>query len=122
MGAVHSGRAGTVASVATAAVERMRELGADEVRAWVGPHVCGSCYEVPATMRDEVAALVPGGGATTSWGTRALDLGAGVRTQLEGVGVAVEQLGACTLEDESTWSHRRDPRSGRLAGVVWMVP
>lgn len=122
VGAVHSGRAGVVASVATAAVEAMRGLGATAVRAWVGPHVCGSCYEVPEAMRQEVAALVPATGSTTSWGTPALDLGAGVRAQLESVGVPVEEVGACTLEDDSLWSHRRDPAAGRLAGVVWVAP
>ena len=30
------------------------------INAWIGPHVCGGCYEVPAAMQDEVAAVVPG--------------------------------------------------------------
>ena len=69
-------------------VARMRELGADRIPAWVGPHVCGACYEVPEEMRDEVAAVVPAAPSTTSWGTPALDLGAGVRAQLADAGVA----------------------------------
>ena len=45
-----------------AASSRMRELGADaRSTAWIGPHVCGACYEVPAEMRDEVARVVPAG-------------------------------------------------------------
>ena len=38
-------------------------------------------------MQDEVAALVPESRSTTSWGTPALDLGAGVRAQLATAGV-----------------------------------
>ena len=64
-------------------------LGAHELTAWVGPHVCGSCYEVPAELRDEVAAVEPATAATTRWGTPALDLGAGVVAQLEREGVRV---------------------------------
>ena len=53
--AVHSGRPGLAAGVVPAAVARMRDLGSTDLVAWVGPHVCGRCYEVPAAMRDEVA-------------------------------------------------------------------
>ncbi len=66
--AVHSGRPGLAAGVVPAAVARMRELGATGITAWIGPHVCGACYEVPEQMRDAVAAVVPEAHATTSWG------------------------------------------------------
>ncbi|WP_084151750.1 peptidoglycan editing factor PgeF [Nocardioides halotolerans] len=119
VGAVHSGREGLVAGAAPAAVTRMRDLGADRVEAWVGPHVCGRCYEVPEDMRAHVAAVVPSSSSQTSWGTPSLDLGAGVRAQLEEVGVTVHDVGRCTLESEDLYSHRRDgERAGRLAGVV----
>ena len=122
VGAVHSGRAGVGAGVVPAAVSRMRELGATDVRAWVGPHVCGACYEVPETMRAEVADLVPQTWAETSWGTPSLDLGAGVEAQLDAADVTHERVGGCTLEDASLWSHRRDgARAGRLAGLVWVA-
>lgn len=118
--AVHSGRAGLVAGVVPAAVARMRELGATRVRAWVGPHVCGRCYEVPEQMREEVAAQVPQSWASTSWGTPALDIGAGVRAQLDGLEVSHRSVGGCTLEDERLWSHRRDPAAaGRLGALIW---
>ena len=44
-----------------AAVDALRELGADPTVAWIGPHVCGACYEVPAELRDEVSAARPRG-------------------------------------------------------------
>ncbi|WP_432478729.1 polyphenol oxidase family protein [Nocardioides sp. GXQ0305] len=122
--AVHSGRPGLAAGVVPAAVARMQDLGARRITAWLGPHVCGACYEVPAAMRDEVAALVPEARSTTSWGTPALDLGAGVRAQLAGAGVdEVHEVGVCTREDPAWPSYRRDgDAASRFAGIVWMHP
>jgi YfiH family protein len=123
VGAVHAGREGVRRGVVTAAVERLRELGATDMRAWVGPHICGACYEVPEEMRAEIAAVVPATYATTSWGTPALDLGAGVLAQLGAAGVPAAEVGGCTREDETLHSHRRDgSAAGRLAGVVWRTP
>jgi YfiH family protein len=119
VGAAHSGRNGVVAGVVVETVRRMRDLGAERIRAWVGPHVCGACYEVPDDLRAEVGAVEPATRATTSWGTPALDLGAGVRAQLEREGVAVEEVGRCTREDGALFSYRRDgAAAGRLAGLV----
>jgi YfiH family protein len=121
VGAVHSGRIGTTLDVTGRAVEEMRALGARDVRAWIGPHVCGRCYEVPAQLRDEVAAVVPSTRSETSWGTPALDLGAGVAAQLAAAGVPAVSADRCTLEDERLHSYRRDGAgSGRLAAMVWM--
>lgn len=121
VGAVHSGRDGTVLDVATRTVEQMRDLGADSLRAWLGPHVCGGCYEVPERLRAEVAATVPAAHAQTTWGTPSLDLGAAVRSQLEAAGAHVVDVGGCTREVPSLHSHRRDgAAAGRLAGLVWM--
>ena len=102
-----------------AAVATMRAQGARTITAWVGPHVCGSCYEVPEAMQAEVGALEPAAVATTSWGTPALDIGAGVRAQLERDGVRVVDVSRCTRESPDLYSHRRDgARSGRLAGLI----
>jgi purine-nucleoside/S-methyl-5'-thioadenosine phosphorylase / adenosine deaminase len=127
--AVHAGRPGLAAGVVPAALLAMRDQGATRVTAWVGPHVCGRCYEVPAQMRAEVAQAVPESWAETSWGTPALDIGAGVRAQLlsgqvDGVEVAdVLDVARCTLEDDDLYSYRRQGReSGRLGGLVWMRP
>ena len=89
VGAAHCGRLGLLAEVVPHAVEALRARGAAAITAWVGPHVCGGCYEVPDDMRAEVAAVVPESRATTTWGTPALDLGAGVTAQLRAAGVDV---------------------------------
>ena len=81
--------------------------------------MCGACYEVPAQLRDEVAALVPATRATTSWSTPSLDLGAGVREQLKDAGATVVDVSTCTRESRDLFSFRRDGAgSGRLAGVI----
>ena len=119
IGAAHAGRPGMAAGVVGATLARMREQGARMITGWIGPHVCGRCYEVPAAMRDEVAALVPASAATTSWGTPSLDLGAGVRAQLEDDGVTVVDMSTCTRESPDLYSYRRDGAlAGRHAGLV----
>jgi YfiH family protein len=121
VGAAHAGRPGLVAGVVPSTVARMRELGADRIVAWLGPHVCGRCYEVPAAMREEVAAVVPAAFAETSWGTPAVDVGASVVAQLEAEGVEVVDASRCTLESEDLYSYRRQgAASGRLGGLVWV--
>lgn len=120
--AVHAGREGLVRGVVPAAVERA--VGGTVpagLHAWVGPRACGRCYELPAEMADAVDAAVPGTRSTTSWGTPAVDVGAGVVAQLQALGVTVHDVGAdvCTIEDERFWSHRRQGEAaGRMGGVV----
>ena len=119
IGAAHCGRPGLVAGIVPATVAAMRSLGSGALMAWVGPHVCGRCYEVPEQMRDEVAAVEPASRATTSWGTPSLDIGAGVRAQLERDSVEVVDLSTCTRESPDLFSYRRDGRdSGRQAGII----
>ena len=123
VGAAHCGRLGLTAGVVPAAVAAMGERGARRIRAWIGPHVCGRCYEVPAPMRDEVADLLPAAGATTSWDTPSLDLGAGVRAQLDAAGIPHHSVDRCTREDDDLWSYRRDGEAaGRQGGLVWIRP
>jgi copper oxidase (laccase) domain-containing protein len=76
---------------------------------------------VPTELQEEVAVLVPEARSTTSWGTPALDLGAGVRAQLAAAGVTdVREVGSCTREDVTWPSYRRDGAAAtRFAGVVW---
>ena len=119
IGAAHCGRPGLVAGIVPATVAAMRDLGAAGLTAWIGPSVCGRCYEVPQQMQDDVAAVEPDSLSTTSWGTPSLDVAAGVRAQLARDGVEVVDLSRCTRESPDLFSYRRDgPRSGRQAGIV----
>lgn len=134
---VHAGRRGTMDGIVGRTVERLGQEGSLDLDAWIGPSVCGKCYEVPASMRDEVSAAVPSAAALTRHGTPSLDLPAAVAAQLRELGVTVRSLpegsGAalsdsalfnsagtcCTLENANLFSHRREPGVGRLAGLVW---
>ncbi|MFK4298953.1 YfiH family protein [Arthrobacter sp. GAS37] len=116
---VHAGRPGVAADIVSATVADMRNRGAASISAWVGPSICGECYEVPEQLRTDVAAAVPETWSTTSWGTPALDLPAGVRAQLNALDVTVEYSGECTLETARLYSYRRNQQTGRFAGLVW---
>ncbi|NUU17414.1 peptidoglycan editing factor PgeF [Cellulomonas humilata] len=123
--AVHAGRRGLVAGIVEAAIAAMLTQGAtaDRIRAAVGPSIAGESYEVPAALRDEVAAVVPETRATTGWGTPALDLPAGVVAVLRRSGVVhVTTLSRDTWKDPALFSYRRSPRTGRFAGVVGLRP
>lgn len=124
VGAAHSGRPGTEAGVATVLVESMAAKGADPSRmvALIGPGACGRCYEVPEELRERVAAKVPETRSTTSWGTPALDLRAGIEAQLLGAGLReVRHDARCTIESGELYSHRREQVGGRFAGLIWLA-
>lgn len=119
----HAGRRGAAAGIATATVAAMAAQGADPARIDVllGPAVCGACYEVPAQMRDEVDAALPGSASSTSDGRPSLDLRAGLAGQLQAAGVGTVIVDpACTLEDDRFYSYRRDGVTGRFVGAVWL--
>ena len=104
---------------------RARRAGRTDVVAWVGPHVCGGCYEVPEAMRAEVTDVVPAAVATTSWGA------AGGRRRRRGACPARAPAGVDRRRRVRVhpWSPRTctptaatGARSGRLAGLVRIRP
>ncbi len=125
VGVAHAGRAGAAGGILDTTLAAMARLGAapDACEVLLGPAICGACYEVPAAMRDEVEAALPGSASRTRRGTPALDLRAGLRRRLAELGVA--RVGVdprCTAEDPDLYSYRRDRRTGRLAAVTWLDP
>lgn len=118
VGVVHAGWRGVRARTATAAVAVLREHGARELRAVVGPAVCGRCYEVDQERYAAVVAVSPAAASRTPAGTAALDLPAGVTAELVGLGVQVTRWGGCTMEQARWFSHRRDGVTGRHGGAV----
>jgi polyphenol oxidase len=118
IGAVHAGRPGMTKGVVGVAVARMRDLGASDIHAVVGPSVCARCYEVPEALRAEAAARSPESAAVSWTGTPAIDVAAGVVAQLASAGATVHWVAGCAREDDRLFSYRRDGRTGRYAGVV----
>lgn len=123
VGVVHAGWRGLMSKVVERAVEQMRELGANDVVAALGPCIHPECYEFGAATLDEVAALlgevVRG---TSSRGTPALDVPRAVRAALAGAGVdLVHDEGVCTACSSAHWSHRARADAERQATVIWLA-
>src|SRR5438552_498022 len=118
-GLVHAGWRGTEAHVATAALAEMgKQFGTqpEDVKAGIGPGICGNCYEVGA----EVAERFDHAFVKPSTGDRyLLDLAAANTAQLNAAGVHnVFNLDLCTKETEALPSHRRDHDGTRFGAIV----
>ncbi len=118
--AVHVGRKGLVNGVTLRALEVMRDMGASDIQAVVGPAICGVCYEVSEEIFAEVTALHPAAASKSARGNRALDLPSALVKVLEGQNITVEIAGVCTVENSELYSYRRDGVTGRQAGLVWL--
>lgn len=118
-GLAHAGWRGTLAGVARATVEAMRDQYGSapaDIRAGIGPGICGRCYEVGG----EVAARFDAQFVMPSGSDRfLLDLAAANKAQIEEAGVAeVHVLGLCTKETDFLPSHRRSPDGTRFGAIV----
>jgi YfiH family protein len=114
--ALHCGWHGLAEGIVAEGVRALRELGAGDITAAVGPGARACCYEVGEEVHAAFAE-VPGARA----GRRNLDLPLIARHRLEQAGVgAVHDTGLCTMCTDVFFSHRRDKGvTGRQAGVVW---
>ncbi|MDN6124389.1 MAG: polyphenol oxidase family protein, partial [Brevibacterium sp.] len=121
IGAIHAGRPGMAAGVVPATIARMKDLGATDIHAIIGPSVCPRCYEVPAAMRDEITAVEPVAASVSVTGTPAIDVAGAAAEQLRRSGVSIDHFSrVCTRESEDLFSYRRQRTTGRFAGVVWL--
>ena len=110
---VHSGWRGTLAGVSG---KTAQELRGPAIRAYVGPSIRRCCYEVSQELADGFAARF--GEAVVSG--RHLSLQDAIRTDLEGAGVEVHDLGLCSgCRPDLFYSHRmQKPLTGRnLASI-----
>jgi len=114
--AVHVGRVGMTNGIIDNTVSTMESLGAKGISAWIGPSICGACYEVSPSMYDEVTACFPAAAASAL--AHSLDLPRGTIEILRERGIETQALGICTLEDSRYFSFRRDKTIGRQAGVI----
>ena len=123
---VHCGWRGTVAGILPRAVARLiRETGgrASELRAVIGPGICGDCYEVgddvvQAAYRADLASHVA---ADADLGRARFDIAGALRQQVMESGVTeshIDRVQRCTFEDPTLPSFRRDGTAVRAAAVV----
>ena len=116
--AVHVGRKGLVNAVTVKTLEIMRAMGAMDIKAIIGPSICGPCYEVSQEIYDEVTAIHPTAASQTARGTVSLDLPAALRTLLESEAITIVDESRCTVEDFNLYSYRRDGVTGRQVGII----
>ncbi|MDR1441928.1 MAG: polyphenol oxidase family protein [Bifidobacteriaceae bacterium] len=116
--AVHVGWRGLLAGVAGAALEELRARGAGQLRAAVGPAICGDCYQVG----QDVAKAAQRQGHVTTKGTDGidrLDVAGSVVRQLRQAGLApVSRVEECTAESSRLFSWRSGRATGRQGGVI----
>jgi YfiH family protein len=115
--AVHVGRRGLMNRIASKTLEAMNDLGAEQIQAYIGPSICGSCYEVSAEIYEEVIEKYPSTDSRARTGKYTLDLVAGLKSQL--TETIISDHSSCVYEDSDSFSYRRDRITGRQAGVIW---
>lgn len=123
VGAAHAGWRGLAGGVLQATVERMRQAGAGEVMAWLGPAIGPQSFEIGQDVVDAFAgkeeAFRPIDGQP---GKYLADIYLLARRALGEAGVEnITGGGACTVtEPERFYSYRRDRVTGRMASLVWL--
>ncbi|MFY9262795.1 MAG: laccase domain-containing protein [Actinomycetaceae bacterium] len=124
---VHVGRAGMDKNIAGAAVAQLVARGSavTDLRAVLGPSICGSCYEVSPELAADVGMRHPQALSQTRFGTPGLDIRSGLLSQLDGLGVAAVDDDICTYETTGYYSFRRSTHershSGRFVGIVRLL-
>lgn len=123
----HAGWRGLASGVLEAAVAAMRARLSQggQIRAWLGPAIGPTAFEVGEDVLQAFGADVPPGAfvpredVAGKWWCN-LPLLAAYRLRAAGVGQVVAS-GVCTYTDRRFYSHRRDGRTGRFATFAWLT-
>jgi YfiH family protein len=123
--AAHAGWRGLAAGVLEETLDAMH-VRPGSVLAWLGPAIGARVYEVGDEVREAFLArdaAAEQAFTLTRPGHWLLDLYRVARQRLAAHGVTrVTGGGFCTFTDSARFfSHRRDPKSGRMAAVVWLA-
>lgn len=127
VGAAHAGWRGLAGGVLEHTIDSMRNAGATDILAWLGPAIGPQRFEVGAevvkafTDLDEHThtAFTPIAGRP---GKHLADIFQLARMRLAKTGVhQVSGGGMCTVSDERRfYSYRRDHLTGRMASLIWI--
>ncbi|MCI1935411.1 MAG: polyphenol oxidase family protein [Bifidobacteriaceae bacterium] len=115
----HAGRRGVENHVVAETIAVMKAKGADPARmeVWLGPNICGDCYETGDEVSQAFAEAcpVPGAATRTRFGGAGVDMRAVLRSQLMEAGVAEGNLhdddasiGEQSMKGQSTKSQRAE--------------
>lgn len=88
-GAAHAGRRGVENGVVRHLLEHMASHGArlTDIRVWIGPHICGQCYETGSTIANAFEQQFPGCSTLTRFGGLGVDMQKALIRQMESAGV-----------------------------------
>ena len=124
VGAVHAGRKGALAAIVPKAIAALETFGASRraLRVGIGPYIHAASYEVGESMYSKL----PNEAQYRDSDERfCCDLGALIRTQLENLGIAKDQIHNLRIDtcDSKDWhSYRRDRHlAGRNLSLI-MAP
>ncbi len=126
VGAAHAGWRGLAAGVLETTVNAMRDCGAEEILAWLGPGIGPQAFEVGEDVVDAFAHLQADASVFRAIADRPgkflADLPALAKRALAGVGVTQVAGGEhCTVTDpQRFYSFRRDRTTGRMASMIWL--
>lgn len=123
---VHSGWRGSIARISGKALQALCDLAGttpSQARAYVGPHIGTSDYEVSQDLLDRFVAEF---GPEVDGGSRHLDLGRAVRRALEDAGVPAARIADAGVSTASAtdrfFSHRAEGgHTGRHGAIAWMA-
>jgi polyphenol oxidase len=118
--ALHAGWKGMSDGILPKTIQELRASGADEIKAVIGPAICGECYSVSEDRYREVKNKVPAACLLNKKNEFAIDVRAGLEWQLLGEKVAFESVSICSFEEKNAFSFRRDQKTGRMASVIWL--
>ena len=123
--AAHAGWRGLVGGVLA---ETIKALGVppSELLAWLGPAIEQDAFEVGPEVLEQFVTRDPNNGAafqTNARGRWQADLYRLARNELARLGVTSVHGGGfeCFADRERFFSYRRDPRTGRMATLVWLA-
>lgn len=127
VGAAHAGWRGLAQGVLQNTVARMREAGAGDITAWLGPAIGPQAFEVGPEVRAAFADVDPAAAAAFAGqpdGKYLADIYLLARLALAGCGVRqISGGGFCTVADAARfYSYRRDRVTGRMASLIWIRP
>lgn len=119
---VHVGWRGFEAGVIDAATAVLRGHSAEPLHAVIGPSIGPECYEFGVADLDRLRAKFGESiRSRTPHGRPALHMRAGVRRELEALGVHIDlDDEVCTACDDRLFSHRARSESGRHSMVIWL--
>lgn len=118
IGAFHAGRRGLAGGIVESFLKKAVTGGykKEDLRFFIGPHICGSCYEIP---REDTSGFPP-----EALNGRCLDMFMALRIELEHAGINKEQVklfknkNYCTYENKKYCSYRRKDKRRSMAFAI----